>query len=276
MPGKAFLPKSGACGPGAMCYIFTYTQFSPLPETVMTLLSRPLLSWTVLSAALFVGIAAAAPAQPVPPGGPGGGPDDIQMNGRGLQVFFSPSGQPFRAKLGEPYPVAAWFAQADKDHDGKISHDEFLNDALGFFQMLDRNHDKYVSSPENTFYENDVAPEITQVDPRIDQPTNFHADRDSDMQTDNDPTLGRYQKSIQGASQYGLIDEPQPIRGADANYDFRISVDEWINATNQRFGVLDANGDGFITADELPKTPAQRALEAPKKGPGAKKKRFGW
>jgi hypothetical protein len=96
------------------------------------------------------------------------------------------------------------------------------------------------------------------------------------MQTDNDPTLGRYQKSIQGASQYGLIDEPQPIRGADANYDFRISLDEWTNATTQRFNVLDANGDGFITPDELPKTPAQRALEAPKKGPGAKKKRFGW
>ena len=110
----------------------------------------------------------------------------------------------------------------------------------------------------------------------IDQPNNFRSDNDAEMGVDKDPTLGKYQKSIQGASQYGLIDEPQPIRGADANYDFRISVDEWNNATAQRFGVLDTNGDGFITLDELPKTPAQRALEAPQKAAGGKKKRFGW
>ncbi|WP_443748618.1 hypothetical protein [Asticcacaulis solisilvae] len=225
----------------------------------------------VLSAVLLAGVATTASAQPMPRGGP----EDIQMDGHGLQVFFSPSGQPFRAKPGEPYPVAAWFAQADKDHDGKLSRDEFTNDAVNFFRMLDRNRDNYISSPENTFYETEVAPEITRVDPRIDQPTNFHND-DTDDSVDKDPTLGRYQKSIQGASQYGLIDEPQPIRGADANYDFRISMDEWVNATAQRFNVLDVNGDGFITLDELPKTPAQRALESPKKGPGAKKKRFGW
>lgn len=236
----------------------------------MTLLPR-----IVLSAAL-IAVASTASAQPMPPGGAGGPPDDIQMDGRGLQVFVSPSGQPFRAKPGEPYPLAAWFAQADKDHDGKISHDEFEADAVAFFRMLDRNHDNYISSPENTAYETQVAPEITEIDPRIDQPINFHADADTETGVDKDPTLGKYQKSIQGASQYGLIDEPQPIRGADANYDFRISLDEWANATTQRFNVLDVNGDGFITLDELPKTPAQRALEAPKKGPGAKKKRFGW
>jgi len=226
----------------------------------------------VLSVALFAGVATAAQAQPMPPGGA----DDIQTMGMGMEIFVSPSGQPFRAKPGEPYPVAAWRAQADKDHDGKISSDEFLADAVGFFRVLDRNHDNYISSPENTFYETQVAPEITMVDPRIDQPTNFHSETDSEMGVDKDPSLGKYQKSIQGASQYGVIDEPQPIRGADANYDFRISLDEWNTASMQRFTVLDANGDGFITPDELPKTPAQRALEAPKKAQGGKKKRFGW
>ncbi len=226
--------------------------------------------------ALAAAITLPALAQPVPPGG-----GDMISNGFTTQVFFSPSGQPFRAKGTDPYPVATWFAQADKDHDGKISRDEFDADAMAFFKVLDRNHDNYISSPENTYYETAVAPEITSIDPRITQPVNYHSESDPDMgaDQDQDPTHGRYQKSIQGASQFSVIDEPQPVRAADANFDFRISVDEWENATAQRFNLLDRNGDGFITTDELPKTPFQNALQAAAddkaKGKG-KKKHFGW
>ena len=129
-----------------------------------------------------------------------------------------------------------------------------------------------------------MAPEIQNIDPRIKQPRNYVAQADADSGGgDTDPTAGRYQKQTIGASQYGLIDEPQPIRAADANLDFRVKIDEWINASNQRFTILDRNGDGFITMDELPKTPAQFASEAPasdaKKGKAktdnGKKKRFG-
>ncbi len=246
-----------------------------------------------LSALAFIlaaGLATAASAQMGPPpsgheqggrgpGGPGGPHDDAIHNGFGTSIFFSPSGQPFRAKAGEPYPVAAWFAQADTNHDGKVSHDEFTADAVAFFHMLDRNHDNYISSPENTAYETNVAPEITRIDPTITQPVNHRSEYDPDLGVDQDPTHGKYQQSIQGASQYGLIDEPQPIRAADANFDFRISMDEWMNATTARFNILDRNGDGALTLDELPKTPAQVALEAPKDVKGAgkdKKKHFGW
>ncbi len=201
-------------------------------------------------------------------------------NGMGTQVFFSPSGQPFRAPAADPYPVAAWFAQADTDHDGKLSSEEFSNDAKLFFVKLDLNHDGYVSSPENTNYETRIAPEITRIDPRIEQPKNHVSERDPNMGADQDPTHGRYQKTIQGASQYGLINEPQPVRAADANFDFRISGEEWLNATNQRFALLDRNGNGFVTLDELPKTPFQFALEdmnaEQAKGGKEKKKHFGW
>jgi Ca2+-binding EF-hand superfamily protein len=205
-----------------------------------------------------------------------GGPDG-DMDGNNLNVFFSPSGQPFRGKPEDPYPEAAWVAQADTNHDGKISYDEFIADATQFFNLLDVNHDGFISSPENTNYENKVAPEILRIDPRIDQPPRYHVD-DSDIVTDNDPRLRNYVKTIQGASQYGLLDEPQPVRAADKNFDFRISKEEWLNATMARFKTLDRNDDGFLTANELPWTPAQQALavEAKKaaKG-GAKKKTFG-
>lgn len=201
-------------------------------------------------------------------------------NGMGGQIFFSPSGQPFRAPATDPYPVAVWFAQADTDHDGKLSADEFTADAKSFFVKLDLNHDGYINSPENTNYETRVAPEITRIDPRITQPKNHKSDRDPDMGVDQDPTKGRYQKSIQGAAQYGLINQPQPVRAADGNVDFRVSGGEWITATNLRFTMLDRNEDGALTLDELPKTPFQLALEDMKAGEGKggkeKKKLFGW
>jgi len=204
------------------------------------------------------------------------GAQDYVGVGMNLNVFFSPSGQPFRAAAGQPYPVTKWFEQADTDKDGKISHEEFVNDATAFFNKLDTNHDGYINSPENSAYENDVAPEITRTDPRIRQPKNYVAQPDDSGQN-ADPTAGRYQKQITGASQYSLIDEPQPIRAADANLDFRVKNDEWLDASNQRFTILDRNEDGFITPDELYKTPAQYAAEAPvdgKKDKGGKKKRF--
>jgi hypothetical protein len=194
------------------------------------------------------------------------------------QIFTSPSGQPFRAPADKPYPVAAWIAHADADKDGKISREEFDNDAKLFFLKLDTSKDGYINSPENTVYESKLVPEITRLDPRINQPKNHRAQYDPNMGVDQDPTKGRYQKSIQGAAQYGLINEPQPVRAADGNIDFRVSGAEWMNATAQRFEILDKNADGFLTADEFPKTPLQIALEAPKdeKGKDGKKKRFGW
>ena len=199
----------------------------------------------------------------------------------GQTIFISPSGQPFRAKVGEAFPEAQWFAQADTDKDGKISSDEFSADAAAFFNRLDVNHDGYISSMENTAYETNIAPEITRTDPRIAQPVDHYQAPDQDMDADPNGDKTRYIKQIIGASQYGLIDEPQPIRAADQNFDFRISGDEWAAATVQRFSILDRNGDGFITPDELPKTPLQLYLEAPKdpkkdKGKSHRHGSWGW
>ena len=75
-------------------------------------------------------------------------------------VFISPMGKPFRAKLGAPYPVADWFKAADKDGDGKLDHAEFMADAGAFFDVLDLNHDGALNSYEVAAYEHNVAPEI--------------------------------------------------------------------------------------------------------------------
>ncbi len=226
-----------------------------------------------LTVSVLAVLASPALAQNGPP--PGG--DGVIGVGGQQQVFFSPSGQPFRAKLGEPYPIAQWFAQADTDHDGKISHDEFVADAVAFFQKLDTNHDGYISSPETTRYESDIAPEITHMDQRIQQPRIIKQEADDHPADPDMPNGGKYVKQILGAAQYGLIDEPQPIRAADSNLDFRVSMDEWLAATEDRFKVLDRNGDDFISMDELPTTPFQKAMADPKaKKGGDKHKKKGW
>ena len=79
-------------------------------------------------------------------------------------TFISPMGEPFRSKPGDKPPEELWFAQADRDGDGKITRAEFLADAGRFFQLLDVNHDREIGPEEIQHYEEDIAPEVRSGD----------------------------------------------------------------------------------------------------------------
>ena len=81
------------------------------------------------------------------PGGSGGSPPV------GPQLFVSPYGEIFRSEPGEPYPVAAWFAGADTDHDERLSKAEFLADGGRWFGILDSNGDGVIGQAEIAAYE---------------------------------------------------------------------------------------------------------------------------
>src|ERR1051326_4065392 len=76
------------------------------------------------------------------------------------QLFSAPMGEPFRAGANDPYPSALWFAQADADHDGKLTKAEMLADADRFFVKLDSDRDGEITPPENRTYEDQMVPEI--------------------------------------------------------------------------------------------------------------------
>ena len=78
------------------------------------------------------------------------------------QLFISPSGEPFRAQGGEPYPAGAWFAKADADQDGRLSRAEFRADAERWFKTLDADGDGQVRMPEVSRWEEDMVPEVTR------------------------------------------------------------------------------------------------------------------
>ena len=75
--------------------------------------------------------------------------------------------------------------------------------------------------------------------------------------------------ALQGAALYGLIAEPQPVMGADADFNRRITRDEATRAAVTRFKLLDTDKDGVLRLETLPKTPAQQRAEGgPSRKPG--------
>jgi Ca2+-binding EF-hand superfamily protein len=171
------------------------------------------------------------------------------------QLFISPSGEPFRAAPGQPYPSAAWFAQADSDRDGRLTRDEFRADAEAWFKVVDRDGDGKLDMNEAGRWEEELVPEMS-ADPM-----------GSGIRRRGPPGRNQLDTRRQGAAAYSLVNEPHPIRGADADFSMSVSVREWRVATDRRFAVLDIDGDGVVLAVDLGMTPAQLGDRRPPKPP---------
>lgn len=183
-------------------------------------------------------------------------PRDLPLEGSlpvTTNLFVAPSGEPFRSAPGAPYPVTAWFARADADHDGRLTLPEFIDDSLVFFKQLDANNDGVVDGFEGAAYEKTIVPELGAQ--RADLGMRPPPRRTGGF-------LGFGAKPVrsvppEGAALYGLLNEPQPVNGADSDLDRRVSRAEATAAATRRFRRLDTDGDGALRLDALPTTPAQ-------------------
>jgi len=185
-------------------------------------------------------------------------------------VFFSPCGQPFRAKADQPYPIVQWFKQADQNHDGRLDRAEFLADAEGFFNALDRNRDGVLDGTEVAYYERRIAPEIigyrvllsadgTRGGARLWLAQDVGPAPSSDE--DNPPKVVA-DESKQGAAPFGLFFAPEPVAAADLDFSGTITKPNFLKLADLHFTQLDTAGQGFLTLAGLPKTEAQKAVEA--------------
>ena len=213
------------------------------------------------------------------------------------QLFIAPSGEPFRAIAGAPYPVAAWFAQADANHDGRIDLGEFNADFMRFFDRLDTNHDGMLSSAEIKAYETDIAPEVA-----ADYGASFvsgphrvsggsggigSTHRGSGESADGSSmggggtdggsgggsdgsgpasaAVGQSREiesdlgaALGGGGRYGLIAIAEPVAAMDTSFSGHVSRGEAQAGAQRRFNLLDPDDKGAIGWNDLPRTIAEQ------------------
>ncbi|MGI8704707.1 MAG: EF-hand domain-containing protein [Sphingomicrobium sp.] len=182
----------------------------------------------------------------------------ITVTGSPWAPFVSPMGEPFRSRSMDDDPFARWFHQADSNQDGMITAVEMRADASKFFQALDINHDGEIDSEEIVFYEREIAPEV-QVNSNwklsrqaaaADKQSGANRD-DRKRRRTRDNVNGYQIDGLQGAARYGLLNLPQPVVGADADFNRKITLDEFTRAASYRFQLLDTQRTGRLTLAEL-------------------------
>lgn len=219
--------------------------------------------------ALLLPLLAAAAQAPVPQQKP------IVVTGYAGVPFISPLGEPFRPRRADQDALADWFRQADGNHDGFLTLDEMVADADRFFATLDIDHNGQIDPDELVAYEWEIAPEI-QVNSRLRrargaagtsaQPTDERRETERRRRGPDegfDPMAG----GPQGAARYALLNIPEPVAAADADFNRAITLPEFKQAAISRFQLLDTGHTGRLTVPELeamlPKLPP----------PGARPKR---
>ena len=235
-------------------------------------------AWPVIAAALLVVTACASDPGYTTVGsggfGQGGGGDEASYSHGLPNTFISPAGKPYRANADAAYPMGIWFAEADKNHDGRLTLEEFRADAATFFDELDANHDGVIDGFEVQTYEQKIAPEILPLIEGLGSGEGMNlalgkrggngsaqigASRGS---RDSRERAGDLRP--QGAGLFGLLNEPEPVSAADANFDGKITKAEFLAAADRRFAALDTSNSGALTLASLPKTPVQQALDVAK------------
>jgi hypothetical protein len=173
--------------------------------------------------------------------------------------FISPMGEPFGARTRDDDPFARWFHQADSNQDGMLTPDEMRADAERFFARLDSDRDGRIGSEERMAYEATIAPEVQVKSPWKRTRQEAAASRSSENRNHGDRrsrrsenTIDGYQlDSLQGAARYSLLNLPEPVSAADADFNRIVTLDEFRRAASYRFQLLDSNRLGTLSLESL-------------------------
>lgn len=186
----------------------------------------------------------------------------ITVTGHAWAPFISPMGEPFRARTRTDDTLALWFARADANRDGAITPDEMQADAARFFATIDTNADGEIDPEELVHYEWEIATDIqvsAKVRPAPGESAEIREDRrrNADLAAldDDDYPKRRGKKSkqgnLEGAARYGLLNLPEPVAAADADFNRGVSLQEFRLAAASRFQLLDTTKQGRLSLPQL-------------------------
>jgi hypothetical protein len=208
-------------------------------------------------------LAAAAHSAPEPSNAP------ITVTGHAWAPFISPMGEPFRARTVSDDTLAMWFTKADRNRDGFLTPDEMQADADRFFATLDSDRDGEIGPEELIHYEWEIAPDI-QVNTRVMRapgevarnPQASHTESERHGEHDFDrPRIRTTVYGLQGGARYALLNIPEPVAAADADFNRAITLSEFRQAAAARFQLLDRDRQGRLTLPQL--QAARLALRVP-------------
>ena len=184
----------------------------------------------------------------------------IVVTGRGGVPFISPMGEPIRARTPNEDTLARWFNQVDRNLDGILTPDEMVADAERYFtEVLDTNHDGQIDPDELVHYEWTIAPEV-QVNSRLRRARapGEAPPKEETQPTDDQLGFGQRHRGVppmdygpQGAGRYALLNMPEPVAAADADFNRAITLHEFKQAALERFQLLDKNHGRRLTLQAL-------------------------
>jgi Ca2+-binding EF-hand superfamily protein len=179
--------------------------------------------------------------------------------GHAWAPFISPMGEPFRPRTANDDTLARWFNQADRNHDGQLTPQEMKADADRFFTTLDTDGDGLIGPEELIHYEWELAPDV-QLSARLRrQPGEAAPARTTEggEELAKDRRYGRAEgepdsmAGLQGAARYGLLNMPEPVAAADADFNRAITRAEFEQAALERFQLLGRENRGALTLPSL-------------------------
>jgi Ca2+-binding EF-hand superfamily protein len=200
-------------------------------------------------------------------------------------------GEPFFGRTAGEDGLVVWFEQVDRNHDGVLTADEMAADADRFFRTLDVNRDGEIDPDEIARYETVIAPEVrtgrsllADVQPSPDRQQSAHArghggggghgrGGDGDHRGGMGGSGGGYGEGGGAddearAGRYGLLEIPEPVASADANFDRGVSAQEFHKAALARFQLLDMHDTGKLTLPDL-RTIRSAAASAARRRPSS-------
>lgn len=184
--------------------------------------------------------------------------DTITVTNHRWAPFISPMGEPFRPRAVGDDTLAAWFALADRDRDGRLTEAELRADAARFFATLDRDRNGAIDPSEIAHYEYELAPDVQLGSKRRPNPGEPQPDGKKKHKRESPDAL-------QGAARYTLLNMPQPVAAADVDVNRLVTRAEFDTAAVTRFHLLDRARSGAVTRAQLDAILAENRARKPGK-----------